>query len=500
MDQSKRKNTKVKSSEFLRGEFQDLVSRGISEETCRKFGYQVGSSKDGSKVQIAPYYDKEGELVGQKIRDAKKNFSVIGKVSNSLFGQNVWGTGGKRVVVTEGEIDALSYAEVSRNWPVVSVPNGAAAAKKAIEQHLGWLETYDEVVIAFDNDEPGQKAAQECARLFTPGKCKIARLDPSYKDFNEALKEGNGKAIANAVFQASEYRPDGVVKVRDLIDEAKKPITVGLPWVFETLTKSTFGRRPGEVIMVGAGTGVGKTDFLTQQIAYDVTVLEKPCGLFFLEQKPVETLKRVAGKIAGRTFHIPDSGWTQQELDETLEHIDWLDRLRFYDNFGATDWDIIASTITHLAQAEGYEIFYIDHLTALADTSNERESLEEIMKQAAMLANRLQIILVMVSHLATPDGTPHEEGGRVMIRHFKGARAIGFWSYFMFGLERDQQHEDETIRQQTTFRVLKDRYTGQATGRTFLLNYDSEHGRLYEPDGFDAPLKPAPVKGEHNDF
>ena len=92
----------------------------------------------------------------------------------------------------------------------------------------------------------------------------------------------------------------------------------------------------------------------------------------------------------------------------------------------------------------------------------------------------------MVSHLATPMGKPHEEGGRVSIRHFKGSRAIGFWCHFMFGLERDQQAEDETERQTTTFRVLKDRYTGQATGLTFPLNYDHVTGKLYEVSPFDS--------------
>lgn len=67
-----------------------------------------------------------------------------------------------------------------------------------------------------------------------------------------------------------------------------------------------------------------------------------------------------------------------------------------------------------------------------------------------------------------------------MIRHFKGSRAIGFWSYLMIGLERNQQAEDEAERQITVVRVLKDRYTGQATGLMFGLGYDAETGRLFE--------------------
>jgi twinkle protein len=105
----------------------------------------------------------------------------------------------------------------------------------------------------------------------------------------------------------------------------------------------------------------------------------------------------------------------------------------------------------------------------------------------AGLANELGCIIHFVSHLATPDGKPHEEGGRVMIRHFRGSRAIGFWSFFMFGMERDQQNEDPIIATTTIFRILKDRYTGRSTGKTINLGFHSETGRLYVRD--DDPFK-----------
>jgi len=50
----------------------------------------------------------------------------------------------------------------------------------------------------------------------------------------------------------------------------------------------------------------------------------------------------------------------------------------------------------------------------------------------------------------------------------------------MFGMERNQQAEDEDERQRTVFRVLKDRYTGQSTGKTFILSYDRDTGLLSE--------------------
>lgn len=461
------------------GEYRALSKRGITEETCRKFGYQIGHFKD-QLVHIAPYHDDEGNLTAQKIRFADKTFTVTGNMKPALlFGQSLWSGGGRKVVVTEGEIDAMSVSQVQGNkWPVVSIQNGAQAAKKALSAALEWLTTFEEVVLMFDMDEPGREAAAACAALFPPGKCKIARLPD--KDPNALLMAGKGDEIITAIWQAQTYRPDGVVSFKDIKEAARRPIEMGLRWFCERLTKLTYGRRFGEVYAFGAGTGIGKTDFLTQQITFDVTELGQKVGVFFLEQMPTETAKRLAGKFAKRRFHIPDDGWTDTELDEALNKLD-QDMLFFYDSFGATEWSVIRDTIRYLAHSEGVKVFYIDHLTALAAAEDdERKALEQIMAEMAALAKELGVIIHLVSHLATPEGKPHEEGGRVMIRHFKGSRAIGFWCHYMFGLERDQQHEDERLRAVTTFRVLKDRYTGQATGEVIYLGYERETGMLYE--------------------
>lgn len=462
---------------MITGQTVALTKRGISAETCKRYGYSQGKDKRGKACQIAPYYNKEGDLVAQKIRYPDKEFCVLGKAKEmTLFGQNLWRSGGKRVVITEGEIDCLSVAQCLGSWPVVSVPNGAQGATKAIIKSLEWLESYEEVVLWFDNDDPGRDAAAKCAELFTPGKVKLVQSE--FKDANDMLQEAGAKAVVSAVWEAKTFRPDGLVGIEDIEADIEAPVELGLPWFLKALTEVTYGRRFGEIYALGAGTGVGKTDFLTQQIAYDITVLEQKVGCLFLEQKPKETGKRIAGKVAGRRFHVPKekAGWSSEELKSTLGKL--KGKVTFYDNFGSCEWEVIAKKITFMAH-QGIKIFYLDHLTALADTQDEKGSLEEIMKQMAMLAVRLDIIITFVSHLTTPEGKSHEEGGRVTIRHFKGSRAIGFWSFFMFGLERNQQGDDEES-QTTIFRVLKDRYTGDATGVTIPLGYDRERGLMIE--------------------
>lgn len=461
---------------LIAGEYHPLLKRKITEETCRKFGYTVGHFR-GKTVQIAPYFDASGTMVAQKVRDQEKNFSILGDGSKlPLFGQNLWAMGGKKIVVCEGEIDAMSVCQAQGlKWPAVSVPNGAKAAKKALKNAIEFLESFEEVILMFDQDEPGREAAAECAEIFSPGKCKIATLP--MKDANELLIAGRQQEIITAIWQAKSYRPDGLVNAKDLREDIVKPPEFGLPWFLDELTKLTYGRRDGEVYGLGAGTGVGKTDLLTQQIAYDIGVLKMRVGTIFLEQKPTETAKRVAGKLAGKRFHVPDAGWDMSDLSAYVDRLG--DSLVMYDSFGETEWDSVKTKIRYMAVAEGIKLIYVDHLTAMADTADERGSLEQIMKEMAGLANELGIIITFVSHLTTPEqGKPHEEGGRVTIRHFKGSRAIGFWSFLMIGLERSQQDDDPEVRQTTTLRILKDRYTGQATGEVIYLKYDSDTGML----------------------
>jgi twinkle protein len=473
---------------LIQGSYQDLIKRGIKEETCRFFGYQVGEH-NGKAVQIAPYHSPTGEVVAQKIRTADKDFYVLGdlKESSGFFGAKLWGSG-RKIVITEGEIDCMTVSQVQNNkWPVISVPTGAKGAAKAIKSNLSYFDAFEEIILMFDMDEPGSQAAQECAALFPVGKVKVASL--SMKDPNELLQAGKAEQIVSAIWQAKAYRPDGLVGVADLMEELNKPVELGLPWFLPELTALTFGRRYGELYGLGAGTGIGKTDFLTQQIAYDINDLGQRVGLVFLEQQPTETVTRVAGKLAGKRFHVPDGTWTKEERNEWVLKLDG--KITLYDNFGETDWTVVAAKVRYMAVAEGIRVFYIDHLTAMADTADERASLEQIMKEMASLAKELKVVIHFVSHLATPEGKSHEEGGHVSMRHFKGARAIGFWTHFAFGMERNQQSEDEEERSTTTLRCLKDRYTGQATGHCLYLGYDRDTGRLFpkdKPD--DSSTKP----------
>lgn len=465
----------------LEYDIQPIQNRGLSQETCKLFDYGIGEGP----CHVANYRDPTTrQLVAQKVRRKGKDFSIIKAPATQLplFGQWLWKNDRRSLIITEGELDALSASQAQGNkYPVVSIPNGAQSALKAVKQQYEWVCEFDKIVLMFDNDEPGRAAAQEVAEILPANKVFIADLG-QFKDANEALVQGNPSAITSAFWNAKPYRPDGVYTLADIREEILAPVEMGRPWFLPSLTKLTYGRRKGEVYYVGAGTGIGKTDWFTQSIAYDVLELGIPTAVIYLEQPPVETGKRICGKVAGKAFHVPaeEAGWTQEELEETEARLEATGKLFLGGNFSSASWDQIKSRIRYMVHALGVEHLYLDHLTALADPSNERESLEIITKEMALLCQELGIIAHVISHLATPDGKPHEEGGRVMLRHFKGSRAIGFWAHFAFGLERNPQDDDPAIAQQTTFRVLKDRYTGRATGKTICLDYNPDTGLIKE--------------------
>lgn len=487
------------AGDLLRGRYQDLTKRGLREDTLKKFGYMVGTM-NGSPVQIAPYRDKKGRIVAQKVRFPDKEMPWVGaaKKAAQLFGQHLWGKGGRKVVVTEGEIDAMTLSQLQDNrWPVVSLPNGAAGAKRDCIKQAEWLESFDEVVLMFDMDDDGREAAEAVALALQPGKVKIASLPDPYKDANEAHQDGKGAVVLDAMWKAIPFRPDGVKTVDDLWDAALEPVLMGMQWPWPTLTKATYGMRLGELYAFGGGVGCGKTEVFKELVEHLTQSYQQKVGVLMLEEQPRHTLKVLAGKIAKKRFHIPDLKYEKQELADALGQL--RDKVYLYDHFGAKDWETIKAQIRFMVQGMGIKFILLDHLTALvAGEEDERRALDKIMEEMASMAVAYEFSFFFISHLTTPKfGAPHEEGGRVFEGQFTGSRAIARWSHFMFGIERNKQEPDTP----TCFRVLKDRYTGDGNGVTFGLEWVRDEGRLIEcelpeeeENNYDKELK------ENDDF
>ena len=491
---------KRKAAGMINGTYGDLASRGLRSDTLRKFRYQLGEYK-GQPCHIAPYNNRKGEIVAQHIRlpkdaDGNKEMPWLGETARifQLFGQSSWGAGGRKVVITEGEIDAMTVSQVQdHKWPVVGAPG--TNSEKYIQRASDWLETFDEVIFMFDGDEPGRKAARECAALLTPGKAYIAELPDGY-DPNDLLIQKKSHVIQSAIFNAQPFRPDNMTSLSDLIDEAVKPVEWGLslPVCLERLYEMSYGPKPGQVWVGGAGVGIGKTDIFTEMEAHDLRE-GRSVAIWHGEQSPAETPKRIAAKLAGKPYFKPDFEYNEDELREVL--MPYANQVHIFDHRKLpSDWDEIQSWVRWVAKVYGVQNVYLDNLTLLsAAADDERRFLDNLLKEAKELASQLGVTVHFLSHLTTPTtGKPHEEGGRVEAKQFTGSRAIMRYADYMWGLERDTQAEDNLVRSTSTFRVVKDRLTGQSTGQTFWLRYDPETSLQVEAD---AP--PEPKETKHGD-
>jgi len=202
----------------LTGSAERLQKRNISEKT--NHFYRI--YRDGNTLRF-PYFTSDGVLKGVKVKNKKKIFTYEGTSTDTLFGQHLFPNTGKRIVIYEGELDAASGYEAMPGWPMVSLPHGAASAKKDVQKQIPLLQGYEEIVLFFDSDEPGRKAAEEAASILPPGKIKIARME-SYKDASDALQANDAEAIRKAIWDAKPYRPDGIIEGKTLQDLVTTPI------------------------------------------------------------------------------------------------------------------------------------------------------------------------------------------------------------------------------------------------------------------------------------
>lgn len=480
----------------LDGEFHALSKRGLNEETCRHFGYRIADYK-GEAVQVADFYDAAGRRCAQHVRYADKRFEWLGGKENvkaaGFFGQQrASKSKGFRLYVTEGEIDAMSLSQVKGNrWPVVSLKNGATGAAKEFAAQADWLDQFREIVLCFDADDPGERAAIECAEIL-PHKVRIARLPR--KDANEMLVAGEVAALIEAVDSASPYRPAGVVEAIDLIDRLLEVPVKGLEYPWPSLNRMTHGMRLGEMTTWCAGTGVGKSQVLREVTRHLHMTHKAKVGVIALEESTRHTALAQVSLEMNLPLHIPEvrERVTDEDLRAAAGRV--LPGLFLYDHFGSITADAILPKVRFLVHGLGVRWVVLDHLSIMvsghATDGDERKRIDEIVTRLRTQVQELGIGLHIISHLRKPSGTPFEEGGQVSLVDLRGSGSIAQISDMVIALERHQQGE-AAERHTTRLRILKNRFSGEC-GEAGRLLYTPATGRLTE-----APtVEPVVVDGQ----
>lgn len=474
------KEPKQKSILAIKGNCEDLPTRKLREDTCRFWSYRT-DIVDDSPVHYAYYLDDERKPVACKLRYPDKTFAWIGDASKAgLYGKWLWPNHGKMIVVCEGEIDALSISQLQQNkWPVVSLANGAQSAVRSIKSNFDWLNGFDNVIFMFDMDEPGQKAAKDCAELFEPGKAKIAILP--FKDANECLQQGKGDEVIRAMWNAKVYRPDGILCGADLWEQVSKVDDIkSTPYPWDSLNTLTHGLRQQELVTLTAGSGIGKSA-VVREIAYHLLQKGERVGMIMLEESVKTTALGLMGLNLNKRIALNRDGVTDAELRLAFDNTLGTGRVFLYDHFGSTQVDHLLSRVRHLAKALDCKWIILDHLSivvsSMEEGGDERKLIDRTMTLLRTLVQETNIGLIVVSHLRRPEGRGHEEGAQTSLSQLRGSHAIAQLSDMVIGLERNQQDQQE--KNKTVLRVLKNRFSGE-TGQAGCLFYDIGTGRLTE--------------------
>ena len=465
----------------IKGTVKAIPDRGITLQTCEKYGVTQDAQN-----HFYPYTDDTGTVVAYKTRRvAEKSFSISGSFHNArLFGQGLFHSGGKYITIYEGELDALAgYQLTGSQWPSVSIRNGAQAALKDCKAQYEWLNTFENIVICFDADEPGKKASKEVAELFGQ-KAKIVKHLSGFKDACDYLIAGANKEFVNEWWRAETYIPDGIINAASLWEEVIKPEAKAeamYPW--KGLNKLLYGLRPSELITVTAGSGLGKSQFLREILFNILNTTKWNIGGLFLEESTRKTARSIMSLHANKLLHLPDTPTTEQELKDAFDATLGSNRIYLFDHFGSSDVDNITNRIRYMAKACDCRVVFLDHISIVVsgqDNGDERKAIDNMMTKLRTLVQELEITLICVSHLRRPSGNAgHEDGQAVSLSQLRGSGAIAQLSDAVITLERNSMAESDEERHQTKVAVAKNRYNGY-TGPACVLKYDMDTGRMVE--------------------
>ena len=413
---------------------------------------------------------------------ASKSFYGKGDTTNKnmLFGQNLFQGGGKYVTVCEGELDAMSVYEMcGSRWASVSINNGVHATAN-IKANLEWLDSFETVVLCFDNDEVGREAVERVAPILGPNKCKILTL-AKHKDASDYLKHGDGKEFLDEWWNyAKDYTVSGVATVEDMREAMlnyKNTELVPLPDSFGELNHMMRGGiAKGELVSIIAHTSIGKTTILNELIYHFATETEEKIGCFMVEDNIDETIRKVVSVHTAENLQLvkPTELNVDNIMDKAIE-IGFGTKIQLHnDGGGSIDLEEMFSKIRYFVKGLGCSIILVDPLhTAIKNLSNE--NIEEVMDRFIKLCKETKCAVILSTHTRKPDDGSHPH--KISEYDVKGSGAIPQACHTNILFSRDKLAEDDYTKNSTRIRVPKLRRTGQ-TGEGGWTYFNPETARL----------------------
>ena len=456
--------------------------RNIYRQVAEHYGVKVSYDLDGNiDAHYYPFFNND-TLAGYKVRRLPKDFSSIGTVKGGMFGQNLY-SGGPRLVITEGELDAMSvqsawYKKYKTFYPVVSL-RSASSVKDLIKERE-WIRKFDQVILWLDNDDAGREATKEAARIIGYDKIKIAKS--SEKDASDLWIKDSDKVL-KTIYDAVDYTPAGILNKDELWSQLEKYNeieSVPYPDFMEGLNDKLKGMRFGEITLWTSGTGSGKSTLLREIGLHLLQSTSDKIGIISLEESPAETARKMAGMAINK-----NSANEEIPLDQLRNGFDSVfgdDRVMVLDHQGSISDGSIMDFLEYMCLS-GAKYLFVDHITILASEGAEgltgNEAIDKIMNDLLLLAKKHEVWIGLISHLRKTDnkGKSFEEGKLPSMDDIKGSGSIKQISMDIIAFARNVSSENPEERNTIKTKVLKCRFTG-LTGPSGSLYYDFETGRL----------------------
>lgn len=495
----------------------NLVSRGIKGQIAREYDVHVGLDENGKVAShYYPIHSKETrEWQGAQCRTLPKDFSkdhlglTFGEVM--LFGQKVSeeAVAAKRarynkLLIVGGACDMMAAVQMLRSndpegkyfYHVWSPVHGEKAMQDIVANKEA-IDQFKEIICGLDNDEVGRDTNLKISRLFR-GKCKFLQYPSGTKDANQCLMEGRTEEFIAAWFSPIDrYAESKVMTVDDLYEDALKEVPMGLSWFAPLLNKLTLGIRLNMLMVLGAGSGVGKTEITKQLLFHLMENHGQKTGVIYLEEPPIKTLKSYASFYSNnKRLDLPKNDptmpetykasqdYTDDEARECIDKLRDLDMLHIVKHDGDKSVEAVMGYMDDML-ARGIKYIVLDNLMGIdlpKGAGNKVDALDAVMKRLGDYKDENECFILLIAHLKQVDGdrVPHAYGGMGRQGDFKGTTNIVNWANYTLIAERNCFAEDEHAKRITLIRCLKDRDYGMETGSVVALYKDENTGRMIQ--------------------
>lgn len=384
-----------------------LKSRGISAEIAKK--YEITMHKDKKNVIVFPFKDENGVLTFIKYRNIthKKGDKGSKEWCESdckpiLFGmaqcENLIDS---TLVITEGQIDSLSCAEVGIP-NAVSVPMGKNGFTW-IPYCWDWVSQFDKIIV-FGDCENGIITLSEELKKRWPLKVYVVRAEDykGCKDANEILMTYGPESVRNAINNAKSpnvnfLKPMAKVEKVDIMK--MELMSTGLKSLDKVLDG---GFRFGQLVVLTGKRGDGKSTIASM---FGCEALKQGYNCFFYSGELPDFFFRnwMDRQISGK------HETTQHDTDQLNQ---WYgEKAYIYDNTIVTDQEENVTLLNAIEVAivqKNCRFILLDNLMTALDPDLDTDLYRQQAKfvgDLATIAKKYVVFIILVAHPRKNDGT-----------------------------------------------------------------------------------------------